>query len=294
MTIINNIAGSAKGVSAAANNNNIETLKGMIIAGHDGAKDFGYAEYGRDWFVNYGDYAIYINRCYGDWGFSIYKNYKSSWTEDGRKVTYDDILTPHTIYINGKWSKSLVENMAKFIIDTIADYESQSDWADFLDMCDRKDDIVSSYQTEIDGYVQDILMISDRKSDIEYKMEAFAIKEIVKKIAQTEQDCYDAITDAECDCFGMEIDLMGLWLWYNNYSQDYTDPCFDRECIDLGELIDTLDYMCGMEWDMPLAEDDVVESVAEDTPWLPMATPLYLDDAVIDYVSTYYHYAYCA
>ena len=301
---MNNIAGISVATSANNNNqnNNIETLKGMITAGHDGAKDFGSGEYGLTFGFNWGEYNIFVSRTYGMWLVSLYKNYKSEWTSEGRKISYDAQILDRRLgnYARGKrWSMSLAENMAEFILDTIADYESQSDWDEFVDMCDRKDDIVSSYQTEIDGYVQDIIAIADKMENIENKVDAFAIKQIVYKIMHTEQDCYDTVMGEACSCFGTEIDLMALWNWYNNYGQHYTDNNFSREDLDLGELIDTLEYMTTIEYDMPFATEEDKEYIDEDDPdnidWLMGHNlPYYVAYEVGQYASTYYHYAYCA
>ena len=160
-----------------------------------------------------------------------------------------------------------IEDLVLAFIDTIADYEQkQSDWNEFVDMCDRKDEIVSAYQSEIDGYVQDIIAIADKIEDIDNKVDAFAITEIVYKIKHTEQDCYDAVGEAHCVCFGTEIDLMGLWLWYNNYGQHYTDNNFSREDIDLEDLISTLDCMTAFEYDMPFATEEDKEYIDEENP----------------------------
>jgi len=182
----------------------------------------------------------------------------------------------------------------------VADEEQQQDWADFLDMCDRKAEIVSAYQTEIDGYVNDIIAIADKMENIENKVDAFAIKQIVKKIEQTETDCYDAIMDAECDCFGTEIDLAALWLWYNNYGQHYTDNNFSREDLDLDDLIDALDYMI-TESDKALGIDKEtldfeLGGYEDETSFLGLVAdyPSYIWDELRDFISTYYHYAYCA
>lgn len=287
---------------AAANNsnnnqNNIETLKGMIIAGHDGAKDFGSGEYGLTFGFKWGEYNIFVSRSYGMWLVSLYKNYNSEWTSEGRKISYDAQILDRRLgdYARGKrWSMSLAENMAKFILDTIADYESEQDWADFLDMCDRKAEIVSAYQTEIDGYAQDIIAIAEKEEDIENKVDAFAIKEIVGKIMQTEQDCYDAIMDAECDCFGIEIDLAALWNWSNNYGQHYTDNNFSREDLDLEDLISTLDYMI-TESDKTLGLDEEdLEYINEGGCYCFDGYPMYLWQDMREFAATYYHYAYCA
>lgn len=278
-------------------NNNIETLMGMIIAGHDGAKDYGYAEYGRDWFVNYGDYTIYINRCYGLWGFSIYKNYKSSWSEDGMKVTYDDKLTSHTIYIKGKWSKTLVVNMAKFILDTIADYEQEQEEIRMEEEWEKMDDCVAEFQPIFEDYVQDLRYVADNYGKLSTKCDCFAAKEIVKKIKDLGETLLRALGNIT-ECSMVEED--GHWLDTSRLEEWYCDECgrlfYDdfMHLSDIEDLIDALDYMI-TESDMPLGLDEEdLEYINEGGCYCFDGYPMYLWQDLREFVATYYHYAYCA
>ena len=312
MNSINNIAGIS--VATSASNNNINNYKFFISGGHEFADFAEGLNFIREnnWTLNVrGLEGIRIGLNKPPYGWELYLVNLDP-TDCGKALQ-------RRIYDMGqRLTSKKLEQIAEYVynfISEVEDYEhEQSDWADFLDMCDRKADIVSAYQTEIDGYVQDIIAIEDKMENIYSKMEAFAIKQIVKKIAQTEKDCYDAIMDAECDCFGTEIDLAALWNWYNNYGQHYTDNNFSREDLDLEDLIDALDYII-TESDKPLGcdnpfEDDDWEEVLEECydgdvehffqifeeefGYSLYDYPMYLWDSLTEFARTYVHYAYCA
>lgn len=321
---MNNIAGIS--VATSANNNNIfsEIIVKVGIICPDHLK-FNLTKYGR---VDLGDgmKLVYVPtddsilRVYLPDGncFNVVKNHsvgtRCNWKYIAEQVqhivcTHYNVPDPKNFATFNDWANDLYEygfcssdkRWAMFdkMTEEFRMEQSQSDWADFLDMCDRKEEIVSSYQTEIDGYVNDIIAIADKMENIENKVDAFAIKQIVYKIMHTEQDCYDAIMGAACDCFGTEIDLMGLWLWYNNYGQHYTDNNFSREDLDLEDLIDTLECMTSIEYDMPFATEEDKEYIDEEDPdnidWLMGHNlPYYVAYEVGQYASSYYHYAYCA
>lgn len=270
------------------NNNNFYRMSG----GHDFADLAGAVEEMKD--VNgaigvrgHEGIRIFVRRDEGMWTLTMFNLVAMGKASHEEKYNLGQRMTANMV--------KRIENLVLAFIDTIANYEQeQSDWADFLDMCDRKYEIVSAYQTEIDGYVNDIIAIAEKKEDIENKVDAFAIKEIVGKIMQTEQDCYDAIMDAECDCFGTEIDLAALWNWYNNYGQHYTDNNFSREDLDLEDLIDALDNMI-TESDMPLGLDEEdLEYINEGGCYCFDDYPMYLWQDLREFSATYYHYAYCA
>lgn len=292
--------GMSNKVAAANNSNNNQNNNYnfyRMSGGHDFADLAGAVEEMKD--VNgaigvrgHEGIRIFVRRDEGMWTLTMFNCIGIGKVSHEEKHNLGQRMTANMV--------KRIEDLVLAFIDTIANYEQeQSDWADFLDMCDRKYEIVSAYQTEIDGYVNDIIAIAEKKEDIENKVDAFAIKEIVGKIMQTEQDCYDAIMDAECDCFGTEIDLMGLWNWYNNYGQHYTDNNFSREDLDLEDLIDALDYMTSIDYDMPFATEEDKEYIDEEDPdnidWLMGHNlPYYVAYEVGQFASTYYHYAYCA
>lgn len=272
------------------NNNNYKFYR--ISGGHDFADLAGAVEEMKD--VNnaigvrgHEGIRIFVRRDEGMWTLTMFNLVAMGKASHEEKYNLGQRMTANMV--------KRIENLVLAFIDTIANYEQeQSDWADFLDMCDRKYEIVSAYQTEIDGYVQDILAIAEKKEDIENKVDAFAIKQIVSKIAQTETDCYDAIMDAECDCFGTEIDLAALWNWYNNYGQHYTDNNFSREDLDLEDLIDALDYMI-TESDKALGLDEEdLEYINDGGCYCFDGYPMYLWQDLREFSATYYHYAYCA
>lgn len=265
------------------NNNNYKFYR--ISGGHDFADLAGAVEEMKD--VNnaigvrgHEGIRIFVRRDEGMWTLTMFNLVAMGKASHEEKYNLGQRMTANMV--------KRIENLVLAFIDTIANYEQeQSDWADFLDMCDRKYEIVSAYQAEIDGYVNDIIDIAEKKEDIEKKVDAFAIKEIVGKIMQTEKECYDAIMDAECDCFGTEIDLMGLWNWYNNYGQHYTDNNFSREDLDLEDLI--------TESDMPLGLDEEdLEYINDGGCYCFDDYPMYLWQDLREFVATYYHYAYCA
>lgn len=272
------------------NNNNYKFYR--ISGGHDFADLAGAVEEMKD--VNnaigvrgHEGIRIFVRRDEGMWTLTMFNLVAMGKASHEEKYNLGQRMTANMV--------KRIENLVLAFIDTIANYEQEEqDFADFLDMCDRKDEIVSAYQTEIDGYVQDIISIAEKKEDIEKKVDAFAIKEIVKKIEQTETECYDAIMDAECDCFGTEIDLAALWNWYNNYGQHYTDNNFSRENLDLEDLISTLDYMI-TESDKALGLDEEdLEYINEGGCYCFVDYPMYLWQDLREFSATYYHYAYCA
>lgn len=294
---MNNIAGIS--VATSASNNNINNYKFFISGGYEFADFAEGLNFIREnnWTLNVrGLEGIRIGLNKQSYGWELYLVNLDP-TDCGKALQ-------RRIYDMGqRLTSKKLEQIAEYVynfISEVEDYEqSQKDWSDFLDICDRKEDIVSSYQTEIDGYVQDIIAIADKMENIENKVDAFAIKQIVYKIMHTEQDCYDAIMGAACDCFGTEIDLMGLWLWYNNYGQHYTDNNFSREDLDLEDLIGTLECMTSIEYDMPFATEEDKEYIDEEDPdnidWLMGHNlPYYVTYEVGQYASSYYHYVYCA
>lgn len=303
MTTINNIAGISVATSANNNNqnNNIETLKGMIIAGHDGAKDFGSGEYGLTFGFKWGEYNVFVSRTYGMWLVSLYKNYKSEWTSEGRKISYDAQILDRRLgdYALGKrWSMSLAENMAKFILDTIADYE----WENLMDETEKMSDIVASYQSEVDGYVEDLEKISDNYDGIKTKVDAFAVMGVLKKIKQACDDCLVAVGEISgCDMVwddGYHVDLSEVSKWMGNYCSwgEYAYYDIDNDIV-------AIDCLIGADSGMPLADDEtlgyiessIVDRGELDLDWmLGYFYPTYLVDDIREYVETAYHYAYCA
>ena len=306
MTTINNIAGISVATSANNNNqnNNIETIKGMIISGHDGAKDFGSGEYGLTFGFNWGEYNIFVSRTYGMWLVSLYKNYKSEWTSEGRKISYDAQILDRRLgdYARGKrWSMSLAENMAKFILDTIADYESeqsQSDWDEFVQQTEAMQDIVASYQSEFDGYMEDLEKVAESYDHIETKIDAFAAKMIVKKMAQLGRDLLKALGEYS-GCEMVEDD--GYWLDTTDFDiwTDCSVEIYDFAHIEEFEgLAETLDLVIA-ESDMPLFSDEDMEYIdfenQDNLDWLMGHNlPTYLIYEVGQFASTYFHYNYCA
>lgn len=270
-------------------NNNIETLKGMITAGHDGAKDYGAGECGITFALKWGEYNIYVSRTYGMWLVSIYKNYKCEWTSEGRKISYDAQILDRRLgdYARGKrWSMSLAENMAKFILDTIADYEEQEQHEEerFDNEAELMQKSVYRYQTEYDGYVEDLKRYAEKYDDIESRYDALICAEILRKIAKLSDDCLVAVGDI-CGCEmvwddGYHIDLTEIAKWYGGTS--YTDI----DSTDLENIINTLDYMSSSESDLPLGLGQ------EDIDWIIMGEgaayvgiqPLYTGETAYNFV----------
>ena len=278
-------AGSAEGVSAAEisnninNNNNAETLKGLIIAGHDGAKDYGSGENGMNFNFAWGDYKIFVVRSYGVWKMRIYKN----WLGVGR---FDANLTPNWggySFGQRRWSKSLVVDMADAIETITADYE----WEHLMTDGERMSDIVASYQTEFDGYMDELMMVAEKYDDIETAFDAYAAKKIIEKMAKVSMDCYDALGEYNGCSMGWDdgwhIDTSELGRWYiRNY-----DELDDR---DMENLIDTLDSVM---LDMPLGlDDEQIEWISTDGCGLGL-TPIYLDDDARWFVKTWVEYGPC-
>lgn len=245
-------------VSASASINNInnnsnkaEGLKGLIIAGHDGAKDYGAGEYGLTFGFNWGEYNIFVSRTYGMWLVSLYKNYKSEWTSEGRKISYDAQILDRRLgeYAKGKkWSKSLAENMAKFILDAIANYEQDEQER----IADAMSDLVAEAQETFDTLVTDLESIAPTYGELKTALDYYAAKQIVEKIAELGESLLSDL-GAISGCTMREED--GYWFntaeferWAGGYTFDHIDETED--------LISTLD--CYMT-EVPLGLDDEQE-----------------------------------
>ena len=288
-------------VSASASNNNInnnnsnnaEGLKGLIIAGHDGAKDYGAGEYGLTFGFNWGEYNIFVSRTYGMWLVSLYKNYKSEWTSEGRKISYDAQILDRRLgdYARGKrWSMSLAENMAKFILDAIANYEDEQQER----IADAMSDLVAEAQDTFDNYVMDLQTIADNYGALETALDYYAAKQIAERIKDLGESLLSdlgAISGCEmCEEDGYWFDTAEFERWAGGYTFDHID--------EIENLIDTLDYYIT---DAPLGFDkDTLDfelgGYEDETSFLGLVTdyPCYLWDELRDFISTRYHYAYCA
>lgn len=137
-----------------------------------------------------------------------------------------------------------------------------SDSAELLDRIDETaEDIerelmqecVDRYQTECDGYVEDLKMVAEKYDDIESRFDALICAEILKKIAKLSDDCLMAVGDI-CGCEMVwddmyHIDLTEIGKWYGG------TPYTDIDSTDLENIINTLDYMSSTESDLPLGLD---------------------------------------
>lgn len=261
------------------NSNNVEGLKGLILAGHDGAKDYGAGEYGLTFGFNWGEYNIFVSRTYGMWLVSLYKNYKSEWTSEGRKISYDAQILDRRLgdYARGKrWSMSLAENMAKFILDAIADYEQEREQ-------DVMGEILAAAQDTFDDYVMDLQSIADNYGALETALDYYAAKQIAERIKDLGESLLSDLGDA-CGCTMCEED--GYWFttaeferWAGGYTFDHID--------EIDSLIDTLDYYIT---DAPLGLDD--EQVGENYDGF-FAYPHYLWDDMKYFALTWMNYGPC-
>lgn len=153
-------------------------------------------------------------------------------------------------------------------------------------------DIVDDAQTDVDSYMRDLEWYD--YNDFENKMEVYTAMAILKKIKQVSDDCLERVGDA-CGCAmvwedGYHVDLSEIGKWYGGVS------CSDMDDRDLENIIDTLDSMTSMDYDLPLADEDTLKEVENcgEIIWWGICVPLYVYEEVNGYVSTYYHYAYCA
>ena len=298
---MNNIAGISVATSANNNNqnNNIETLKGMIIAGHDGAKDFGSGEYGLTFGFNWGEYNIFVSRTYGMWLVSLYKNYKSEWTSEGRKISYDAQILDRRLgdYARGKrWSMSLAENMAKFILDTIANYEQEQE----ENRIERMNEVIAEAQESINTIMTDLEASVSSFDNIETKVDAFVAKMALKRVMEICEQCIkDCGEITECEMVwddGYHVDLSEVAKWYGTYN-----IYWDFTSADLEDLMEALGNMTCIDSDMPLGIDKEtldfeLGGYEDETSFLGLVAdyPSYIWDELRDFISTYYHYAYCA
>lgn len=190
----------------------------------------------------------------------------------------------------------LIENMsvmadfdetAKSVLETF-----EADMSD--EIADKMSDCVFGYQKKVDECLADLDMVAENFDGLETKLDAFTAKKILEKIKDLSDECLTACGEISgCDMVwddGYHIDLSDIRRWWVGWSDEY----FDFE--DLTDLIDALDYMLGMDYDMPLADEDIMAELEEDgeLTWLRGYMPIYLYDEIRDFASTYYHYAYCA
>lgn len=123
---------------------------------------------------------------------------------------------------------------------------------------DLMQECVDRYQTECDGYIEDLYWVMTEYDDIKDRFEALICAEILRKIEKLSDDCLVAVGDI-CGCEmvwgdGYHIDLTEIAVW--KYGVGYCD--FD--CDDLRELIYALDFMSSSESDLPLGlEQDSID-----------------------------------
>lgn len=115
---------------------------------------------------------------------------------------------------------------------------------------DLMQECVDRYQTEFNGYFEDLYRVAEKYDDIESRFDALICAEILKKIEKLSDDCLVAVGDI-CGCEMVwddmyHIDLTEIAVW--KYGVGYCD--FD--CDDLRELIYALDFMSSSESNLPL------------------------------------------
>lgn len=329
------------------NNTIADAIKAMLIAKHDGAKDYGSGENGMDFNFSYGDYRIFVVRSYGVWHFNIYKNWRSA-------GAYDAKLTEQWGgYRMGsrRWSNSLIMDMSVAMAQIIANYESKetpiensventaetnntlgSDdtldferknirfengfavlvgrhnnivdstydwdyrknrdyyyeiWRDLLEQTEMSD-IVTSYQTEFDGYMEELKEIAPSFYAINTKIDAFAARMIVEKMAQIGKDLLKALGEytqcemVEDDGYWLDTDALERWGRAAHYITEMED------------IVETLDDMIAESaLDFGVDTEDL-EFINDGGCYCFDGYPTYLWDDMREFAATYYHYAYCA
>lgn len=155
-------------------------------------------------------------------------------------------------------------------------------------------EILAAAQDTFDNYVMDLQTIADNYGALETALDYYAAKQIAERIKDLGESLLSDLGDA-CGCTMGEED--GYWLttteferWAGGYTFDHID--------EIENLIDTLDYYIT---DAPLGFDkDTLDfelgGYEDETSFLGLVTdyPCYLWDELRDFISTRYHYAYCA
>ena len=135
-------------------------------------------------------------------------------------------------------------------------------------------------------------MVAESYDELDTKMAVFAAKSILKKIKKLSDDCLVAVGDiTSCDMVwddGWHLDLTAVAKWWCGRADDINDD-------DLESIINDLDDMLLPDYPMTLADDYTMLEVTDgDVFSMPINVPDYLDEDVKNFLSTYYHYAYCA
>jgi hypothetical protein len=157
---------------------------------------------------------------------------------------------------------------------------------------EKVQDTIAEYQQEVNGYVEDLKWFD--YNDFENKMEVYSAMVILKKIKEVSDNCLKAIGEINgCEMVwddGYHIDLTEIGKWSCGVT------CDDFAIYDLEDLISDLAYMTEMEYDLPLADEDTLKEVENcgEVLWWGICFPSYVQEEVNGYVTTYYHYAYCA
>lgn len=155
-------------------------------------------------------------------------------------------------------------------------------------------EILAAAQDTFDNYVMDLQSIADNYGALETALDYYAAKQIAERIKDLGESLLSDLGDA-CGCTMCEED--GYWFdtaeferWAGGYTFDHID--------EIDSLIDTLDYYIT---DAPLGLDkDTLDfelgGYEDETSFLGLVTdyPCYLWDELRDFISTRYHYAYCA
>lgn len=275
----NNISNNNTNTAGAENS---QGLMGLIVAGHDGAKDFGSGENGMDFNFAWGEYRIFVVRSYGVWKMRIYKNWRSA-------GNFDANLTPNWggySFGQRRWSKALVNDMVAAIENIIDAYMWGEYVADSEQEQEQMQGIVAEYQQEFDGYMEDLKMMVDWYDDIDYAYTAYVAKEIIRKMMQVSMDCLTALGEVTgCSMVwgdGWHIDADELGRWYRGY------PLMDDD--DMADLFDTLDSVM---LDMPLGlDDEQIEWISTDGCGLG-AIPTYLLGDVAAFAKTWVEFGPC-
>ena len=166
--------------------------------------------------------------------------------------------------------------------------DSDAEWEKTLENSERMNNIVISYQTEFDGYMEDLKKVAPSFYAINTKIDAFAAKMIVGKMAQIGKDLLRALGEYS-GCEMTEDD--GYWL-------DTTELCrwgsIDYYVDDMEGLAETLDYVIAESaLDFGVDAEDL-EFINDGGCYCFDGYPTYLWDDMREFAATYYHYAYCA
>jgi len=178
------------------------------------------------------------------------------WAIGVRLSVYDgnDRIAEYTTTIGKVWSK---KTMA-WAMETLYGFMSNLDYETIMIEAENEAcmECVLRYQSEFDGYMDDLKMVAENYADVTDRWTAMLASDIIGRMAQLGSDLLESLGDITgCDMVeddGFWLDTTDLCRWHGGTDDFYVD--------DMQELVDTLVYMSTADSGLPLGlEQDSID-----------------------------------